>query len=73
MLASPLRDLALVKLPQLVHLRRITRDDTLDHFDSLADGIGSVQSIRRRLSLDLDHPDTWIIFASVVFPVTEIP
>jgi hypothetical protein len=72
MLRSPLLELILADLPQLVDLRRFTRQSPLNHLHAPRNKVTSCHGIRDRLRLDLDHPNSWIFGAAVMLAISKI-
>jgi hypothetical protein len=69
----PRLHLGLTQLPQLVHLRRIPRDNPLRHIHRPTSNILPHNRINRRLRLHPNHANPRILRPTVMFPVSQIP
>lgn len=72
MRTPPLLDLTLTDLPQLTHVRDLSRHGALDHLDASADGRALGQRVRGRHGLDLDDADARVVLAAVVHAVALV-
>lgn len=72
MLHPPLLQFILPNLPQLINLRRLPRYGPLHHLHPPTHRIPPCNGIGNRLGLHLNHPDTWIIWPTIMFPVAEV-
>jgi hypothetical protein len=60
-------------MPQLIHLRRLTRNHPLSNLQhATKNGRTPADSVLRSLSRDLDDTDTWVLGTTVVLAVAEV-
>lgn len=65
-LPSPLLDLVLGELSQIVDVGDFAGDGTLDHLDATADESAFADGVCCGDGFDLDDADAWVVFAAVV-------
>ena len=64
--------LLLAQLPQLIHLRRLSRHSALRNLDPPPHKTLIRNRIRRSHGLDFNNPDPWIIRATIMLSVAEV-
>lgn len=59
-------------MPELVHLRRLTRNNTLHKLHSATHSSPSRNRILRRLRVHLDQTNPWVLWSTIVLAVAEV-
>lgn len=72
LLGLPLRNLRLIKVPQLVDAGRLAGCNALGKLDETTNGCSPRDSVLCSLSLDTDDANAGILWAPVVLAVTEV-
>ena len=72
LLGLPLRDLRLIKVPQLVNAGRLAAGDTLGQLNEATNRGSPRDSVLCSLGLDADYTNAGILWATVVLTVTEV-
>lgn len=69
---SPLRELLLVQVSELVDLRSVASGNALCKFNESTDCSSARQGVLGSLCGDLDEDDTGVLWATIVLAITEI-
>jgi hypothetical protein len=72
LLGLPLRDLGLVKVPELVNAGRLAGRNPLGKLDDATNSRSPRDSVLCSLGLDTDDANAGVLWATVVLAVTEV-